>query len=139
MKRQTGGYLLLFLGIGVGSQFSMANDLVANTPSKEVEYEASHQGTLRVQVSLFSAPCNLAKPKGMAVQLTGCGVGPVFRGRHLTAGSAYTPARLRLIDVKQKHAFMPYSQRLLPGENAVQVPQIQVGHNPSLRLEVNYE
>lgn len=127
--------VLLIVG-SVLSQLVMAGTPVANTPVNQSDYEPQHQGKIRVNATLFNAPCNLSFEKMLS--LTGCGAGKNYREMNLFDATANTPVSVRFYDVQRGLSSVRYPLSLLNGNNPIHLP-ILMKDQHSLRLEVSYE
>lgn len=136
MSKQKAGLLLLLVIGGITSYLAHAKSTVPNTPSEAFKYEQSLQGWIRVNATIFNAPCNLMTNK--AVFLTGCGAGTVFRTKDLLSNTANTPAILAFYDVKKEQVIQHFPISLRNGNNKIILP-ILGKEQHLLRLEVSYE
>lgn len=133
------GSLLLIFG-GIFSFYSIAKTPVATIPVNESDYELSHEGVIKVNVNLFSSPCNINIENKKVVMLTGCGAGAAYKTLLKSNDSVEIPAKLRFYDYNERQYLSSYPVLLLNGDNQIKSPySLLMDDDDSLRLEVSYE
>lgn len=129
--KQTMVWLLIWAG-----PVLVAKATVPITPQNESYYEQSLSGWLRVNATVFNAPCNLQVSKKIAT-LTACGAGAVFQFQKLAVHRANTPVRLQFYQGQRPISALQ-SISLQNGDNKLSLPEL-LSNTSSLRLEVTYE
>ncbi|EKT55336.1 hypothetical protein [Providencia burhodogranariea] len=139
MKKQK---MIWLLPLIIGSIFSVsvwAKSLVANTPVKQSDYELSHQGLVKVNATVFNAPCNFRTDiKTRKTILTECGAGSVFGAMKVFDSAAKTPVSFQLYDVQRGYTHTRHAIYLRNGDNLINLP-LFMESNRTYRLEVSYE
>ncbi len=131
--------LLKWLGILVIANThctTMAASLDIHTPIDESRYEASQQGWLVVNATVFNAPCNLQIKT--ILTLTECGAGNVFHQKEVLNKTAKTPVIIEFHDAQKGQIISHDTLSLSDGDNPIKLPLL-VEKQHSLRLEVIYE
>ncbi|MBP6123980.1 MULTISPECIES: hypothetical protein [Providencia] len=131
--------ILKWLGLLVVANLhcgTMAASLDLNTPIDESRYEASQQGWLIVNATVFNAPCNLQIKANLT--LTECGAGNVFHQTDVLYETAKTPVIVQFYDAQKEQIISHDTLSLSNGDNPIKLPLL-VEKQHSLRLEVIYE